>query len=302
MDLDEERRPSSAQRMSVSHTRVRELHLMPTVDHKRHLYLDDESKMQLEALFGVLDRTHTGKISSSDYAPVAGSRRSLSLWARLQKQFGGDDAITPERFVSTLKTLALCAPLLPAVFPTVPRSNLECLLRLNVSVNATVKELCRTLYLSACPDAPAPARPVAPSCLWTTHPQLALLTVDALRLDDDCRAQMAALFGALDKMGEGCLSAADFELGHAPQFGGSGLRDARNKWQRLLASFDLTGDGLIHPDEFLVQMEELALHQPLEGFGSLPPSHAECIRTLNRSTNRAALGLGKAIYELTQAS
>ena len=65
----------------------------------------------------------------------------------------------------------------------------------------------------------------------------------------------------------------------------------------LRAEFDASGDGVVSADEFLSTFQALALRQPLDGFRSVPADHAACAQLLSRSTNRALLNLGKALYD-----
>ena len=80
----------------------------PTVASVRHLFLDDQSKVALQQLFSILDRTQTGSLQPADFAPSMGPRRTQQLWTTLQDSFdeNHDGAITPLEYVDGFKSLA----------------------------------------------------------------------------------------------------------------------------------------------------------------------------------------------------
>jgi hypothetical protein len=130
--------------------------------------LADDTKFQLEVLFGLLDRSGDGIITKDDFMivpPPTGrktakqatddallQREIFHRWDLLRQEFdfSNDNAIAPAEFVHGMKCAALKRPLdaasrlRPEARPDA--SHLEYLTLLADSVNATIKNLCKAVF------------------------------------------------------------------------------------------------------------------------------------------------------------
>jgi WD40 repeat protein len=138
----------------------------------------------------------------------------------------------------------------------------------------------------------ADAGDAGPDPLWTSHPQLSVLS--GLSLDNKSKQQIQRLWALLDVNGDGKLTSEDWIA--SP--GGTG------KWEMLRASFDFTGDNVVDVREFVEGLKIMALKSPLDPgcFAGVPSDHHECVKLLNRSANRQIQNLCKDLFEATQPS
>jgi len=293
----ESARRSSARQASANATRGAVSY--PHFASVRHIYLEDSTKIGLQTLFGVLDKTADGVIDGADFGPQFGSRRTMALWERLRDEFDEDSSgsIDPVEFISGFKRLAMMQPLDQSAFTKVPLTNLELLEQLQNSANAIVRALCSQLF-DTVKDADPQPQPVAP--FWAEQPQMALLSVNGLYMVEKLQQYLQCLFTAFDRDQNGVLSAADFEIPASLQ-NPRATNQAQQKWAAIQGAFDLNQDGQVTPDEFLLKFKELALTQPLLGFNSMPRNHNECIKLLNISTNAALAKFAKEVYSLLKA-
>jgi len=128
--------------------------------------LAEDTKMQLEVLFGILDRDGSGVLTKEDFLVVpAPSTRKNSLevaqealmqreilvkWDALCSEFdfSSDNRIAPTEFVHGMKRAALRFPIdaSSARSPQPNASHLDYLTIITVSLNATIKNLCKMLF------------------------------------------------------------------------------------------------------------------------------------------------------------
>ena len=115
----ESARRSSARQASANATRGAVSY--PQFASVRHIYLEDSTKIGLQTLFGVLDKTADGVIDGADFGPQFGSRRTMALWERLRDEFDEDSSgsIDPVEFISGFKRLAMMQPLDQSAFTKV---------------------------------------------------------------------------------------------------------------------------------------------------------------------------------------
>ena len=268
----------------------------PLINSARHIFLTDRSKIALEMLFILLDRSNDGILSHADFTPVAGPRRTLQLWASLQENldFNRSGTITPIEFVCGFKELAMRGSLCTTAFAKVPRTNLELLEQLQLSANARVLELAFTLFKHVSEADPSLYTAPALTAWWDQRPDPSILSRDGLYLTAASKDVLQSLFSSLDANGDGKISIHDFR--NVTVF--DGQRSAARRWGMLKASFDLNNDGHITPEEFATKMKEVALSATLIGFSCIPANHRECMALLNASTNTA---IRKAGEELVRA-
>ena len=128
--------------------------------------LHDDTKFQLEVLFGILDRDGSGMLTQEDFLtamPEKSAEKSatavaeealmqrdiLIKWDALCSEFDftSDRKISPTEFVHGMKRQALRLPLDPACARGGPdASHLTLLTLLTESVNRTIKNLCKDLF------------------------------------------------------------------------------------------------------------------------------------------------------------
>ena len=115
------------------------------------LFLEDSTKAQIEALFGLLDSNKDGVITLEDFVavhPQSLERQAEAKWEVLRSEFDfdGNSVVEAHEFINGLKRMALKLPLDAQCFAQVPSSHRECLLRLNQSTNNVIQNLCRDLH------------------------------------------------------------------------------------------------------------------------------------------------------------
>jgi len=114
------------------------------------MYLEAETKQQIEQLYQLLDANQDGQVSIEDFALPSGEipRERQAQWEMLRDEFDFDrnGVVDADEFVNGVKRQALKSPLDPGCFPSIPTSHKDCLLWLNASVNNTIQQLCKALY------------------------------------------------------------------------------------------------------------------------------------------------------------
>ena len=164
----------------------------PTVASVRHLFLDDTSKITLQQLFDLLDKTNSGILQPADFAPGTGPQRGQQLWLQLQGFFdqNHDGAITPLEYVDSFKALAMKQSLDMPSFARVPSTNLELLECLQLSANTVVRSLALQLFNTVGEALPPSTSFVlaAPMAFWTEYPTTPLLTLKGLFITDESYA------------------------------------------------------------------------------------------------------------------
>ena len=236
----------------------------PHLSHLTGLSLTEDTKVQIERLWRLLDVNGDQVLTAEDWvsSPGGGGR-----WDLLRKQFDftGDNQIAPPEFIEGLKSMALDSELDPACIGKVPSNHHECVQWLNQSANRKIQDLCKELFDE----------------LQRKDTEIWLVPETVRQVDQ--------LWKILDANGDGKLSADDWAF--TP--GGS------SKWDTLRRNFDFDASGGIEPSEFLTGLKNLALKEPLEApcFHPAPTNHVEMMRCVNASTNRQIQNLCKALFE-----
>jgi len=236
----------------------------PSLSYLTGLSLLDDTKVQMERLWKMLDSNGDGVLSAEDWVTAPGGGGKWEL-LRTKFDFTDDHVVSPPEFIEGLKSMALEQPLDPACFGKMPSNHHECVLWLNQSANRKIQDLCKELFDE----------------MHRKDTEIYLFP--------ETTKQMEQLWSILDANKDGVLSAEDWLF--TP--GGS------SKWDTLRKNFDLDGSGGVEPAEFMSGLKTLALKEPLEAhcFHPAPTNHVEMMKCVNESTNRQIQNLCKTLYE-----
>ena len=236
----------------------------PQLSYLSGLTVSDETKVQIERLWKMLDVNGDGTLSAEDWEATPGGG---GKWDLLKKHFDltGSNVVAPPEFVERLKSLAMEKPLDPECFSKIPSDHHECVEWLTQSANNKIQDLCKELFDEMSNK---------DSEIW---------------LFPETTKQIDQLWKILDVNGDGTLTAEDWQ--HSP--GGA------SKWDLLRSKFDLDGSGGVEPQEFMTGLKNMALVLPIEVecFIPQPTTHVEMMKCVNESTNRQIQNLCKELFE-----
>jgi len=236
----------------------------PQLSYLSGLTVSDETKVQIERLWKMLDVNGDGTLSAEDWEATPGGG---GKWDLLKKHFDltGSNVVAPPEFVERLKSLAMEKPLDPECFAKIPSDHHECVEWLTQSANNKIQDLCKELFDEMSNK---------DSEIW---------------LFPETTKQIDQLWKILDVNGDGSLTAEDWQ--HSP--GGA------SKWDLLRSKFDLDGSGGVEPQEFMTGLKNIALVLPIEAQCFVPPptTHVEMMKCVNESTNRQIQNLCKELFE-----
>jgi Ca2+-binding EF-hand superfamily protein len=208
-----------------------------------NIVLTEKAKIGLQTLFSVMDKTGDGVLSSADFQPSFGSKRTLAMWEELRLRFDRDLSgdVTHIEFIATYKSLSMDQPLEMSAFGLVPSTNIELLTCLQNSANATLIAMCEAMY--ACVSDYA-ATPSTPGPWWDAHPEACSFSQQGLSISAENQQRLEQLYAKLDKDGSGALDPNDFIC-----FDPNAQRAATQRWQVVQRAFDIDGDQQVTATE-----------------------------------------------------
>ena len=191
-------------------------------DFEKPLMLTEETMMQIETLWLILDKTGDKKISVDDFLALAGGRggahqqqEAIAKWQEMSRHFDSDRSgdITPVEFIDGFKKKAMGEALDWEGIKSMPdQTYLDVQANINESVNRRLQNHVKMARAYLAQDAVPPSGDVELSPPWNTEgwKRVSTRLADQLRVNTENQEKIEEIFKHLDQTKDGVLTKDDF--------------------------------------------------------------------------------------------
>ena len=191
-------------------------------DFEKPLMLTEETMMEIQRLWLILDKTGDKKISVEDFLALAGGRgeahqqqEAIAKWQEMSRHFDADHSgdITPVEFINGFKEKAMGEALDWEGIKSLPEQTyLDVQAKINESVNLRLQNHVKMARAYLAQDAVPPSGDVELSPPWNTEgwKRVSTRLADQLRVNTENLEKIEEIFNHLDQTKDGVLTKDDF--------------------------------------------------------------------------------------------